>query len=85
MNTEAAIMQFINRRKESDQLRQVLSHLFFRGSITDQVARDEYGITRLAAVIWKLRHMYGFRINSETKYKPNRWGRPISYGVYTLA
>lgn len=85
MNEEKKIVAFLNTHKEAEQTRQVLEHLFFRGAITDMVARDRYGISRLAAVIWKLRHVYGFQIDSYTEKRPNRWGKPVAYSVYSLA
>lgn len=82
--TEERIMAFINSRKESDQLRQVLYHLFFRGEITPMVASEEYGISRLASCIWKLRHIHGFVIYDRLEYGKNRWGRTVPYAVYSL-
>ena len=84
MNTEAEIWGYIRKHRETDQTRMVLYHLFFFGPITDMVARDKYGITRLADVIWKLRRR-GFTIDCDLMKKPNRWGRPVTYGVYRLA
>lgn len=84
MNTEAEVWGYISKRPEADQTRMVLYHLFFFGPISDNMARDKYGINRLADVIWKLRRR-GFNIDCDMMQKPNRWGRPVRYGVYRLA
>lgn len=78
------VMRFLNTHKESEQTRQVLYHLFFRGSITPKIAADEYGITRLAAVIWKLRKIYGFTIESIDEVETNRFGIKVTYARYYL-
>lgn len=81
---ETEVMAFLNSRKESDQLRQVMHHLFFKGSITPAIAMEQYGISRLAAVIWKLRHLHGFTIKDRIEFGANRWGRKCPYAVYYL-
>ena len=47
-NTER-IVEFLHHHKETEQTRLILSHLFFRGDITQKTATEDYGITRLAA------------------------------------
>ena len=78
------VMRFLNTHKESEQTWQVLYHLFFRGSITPKIAADEYGITRLAAVVWKLRHVYGFTISVLDETEKNRFGVNVTFARYYL-
>ena len=82
-NTER-IVDFLHKHKEHEQTRIVLSHLFFRGEITQKTATEEYGITRLAATIWKLRHIYGIAILDETIDVPNRYGKTSKVSRYYL-
>lgn len=59
--------------KQPSQKVLVLRHLVRYGSITDKVARDKYGITRLAARVWDIRD----DINAP--------GRPaLWFDIYTL-
>ena len=85
MNDSEKIMAFLNAHKEHEQTRQVLHHLFFRGPITQLIAVEEYGVTRLASIIWKLRYRHGFYIVADIRSGRNRWGRPANYAVYRLA
>ncbi len=62
----------------------VMQVLCERGSITSLEAVTELGVTRLAAVIWKLRHKFGYRIDSVDETGVNRWGKPVRYTRYTL-
>lgn len=82
-NTEK-IVEFLHKHKEHEQTRLILSHLFFRGEITQKTATEEYGITRLAATIWKLRHVYGISILDETIEVPNRYGKTSKVSRYYL-
>ena len=82
--SEERIMAFIRSRKESDQQRQIMHHLFFLGEITQAEATERYGITRLADVIYKLRRRQGFVIKDRTEHGLNRWGRKVVYAVYYL-
>lgn len=78
------VMAFLGSHQEWEQTRIVLHHLFFRGPITDAIARDEYGITRLAAVIWKLRNIYKFEICSLDETQKNRFGKNSTFSRYYL-
>ena len=82
-NTER-IVEFLHKHKEHEQTRIVLSHLFFLGEITQKTATEEYGIMRLAAAIWKLRHIYGIAILDETIDVPNRYGKTSKVARYYL-
>lgn len=64
----------------------VLNHLVNIGSITDKDARDMYGITRLADVIYKLKKRRNPAVVIETvnETSPNRWGKNRTYARYVL-
>ena len=64
----------------------VRNHLIRFGSITDAQARDFYGISRLADVIYKLRYKIEphMMIETEMVYGRNRFGCPVQYGKYIL-
>ena len=64
----------------------VRNHLIRFGYITDAQARDFYGISRLSAVIYKLRYKIEpvMRIETEMIYGRNRFGQPVQYGKYNL-
>ena len=56
------------------QTMRVLEHLEKCGSITTLEATTAYGITRLSARIWELRHIYGERIRAEKVRVKTRYG-----------
>ena len=60
----------------------VLRHLQDFGSITSWDAIQEYGITRLSAVIFNLRKTYDIKGTVVTA--KNRYGEPVHYTRYTL-
>lgn len=62
----------------------VMNYLRKYGSITQKDANEKLGVTRLAAVIWKLRHKCGFTILDRTESFVNRWGVPATYKRYYL-
>lgn len=64
------------------QARTVLAHLNRGRSITDRQARRDYGISRLAAVVHKLRNK-GVPIRTDLVQVPARAGR--SNGMATVA
>ncbi len=61
----------------------VLNHLQHHGSITPLEAEANYGIMRLGARIWDLRHD-GYHIVTETETRKNRFGVLTSYARYRL-
>ena len=61
----------------------ILRHLKDYGSITSWEAITEYGITRISAVIHRLRKD-GYKISTEYQTTKNRYGDKVSYGVYKL-
>ncbi len=65
------------------QCEQIIGYLQNYGRISDTVARELFGINRLAARIWDLRRK-GYKIESETSYFTTRLGRMGKYAVYRL-
>lgn len=61
----------------------ILRHLRHYGSITSWEAIQEYGITRLAAVIFDLRKM-GWNIPDIWEERTNRFGEPVRFKRYIL-
>ena len=69
---------------DKHQQNEVLRHLKSIGTITSQLAWRDYGITRLADVVYKLRKR-GYDIETETIKVKNRHGRPVRCARYSLA
>lgn len=61
----------------------VLRHLTDYGSITSVEAFNEYGNSRLAATVFKLRAL-GYPITSEWETSKNRYGEDVRYTRYRL-
>lgn len=85
MTNDERIIEFLRTHKETEQTKVILHHLFFLGEITQKTATEDYGITRLAAAIWKLRHIYGIAILDEIIEVPNRYGKTSKVSRYYLA
>ena len=66
------------------QLQQVMMHLRRRGSITTWQAITEYNITRLSAVIYRLRNEQGMNIDSTPVTTTTKNGNTKRFTVYTL-
>lgn len=64
----------------------IRNHLYRYGSITDAQARDLYGISRLADVVYKLRRKKEPLMDIKTYmvYGRNRYGRPTQYARYYI-
>lgn len=71
------------KKKIHSQSNVVIQHLLNHGSITSMEAFNNYGITRLSAIIFNLRHE-GYQINSEICHSINRQGNHCSYSKYTV-
>ena len=56
------------------QCKLLLAHLMSAGSITPREAYNEYGIMRLGARIWDLKHA-GYNIITEQETAYNRFGK----------
>lgn len=61
----------------------ILRHLRDYGSITSLEAAQEYGILRLSARIYDLRHL-GYDVKATRETSKNRYGEPVCYFRYTL-
>lgn len=69
------------------QKSRVVEYLQLFGSITPLQAMAEFGIMRLAAVIFELRDPYGeYKMNIETQMEEstNRFGEKVRYAKYVL-
>ena len=69
------------------QKQRVLAWLTNYGSITPYDALREFGIMRLAAIIFELRDPngeYGLNIETEMKSSTNRFGEKVHYANYVL-
>jgi len=64
----------------------VRNHLEMYGSITQAEATRLYGITRLAAIIYKLRYKIHplMDIKMVMRYGKNRYGKNVQYGEYFI-
>lgn len=65
------------------QTKLILTHLLSAGSITPREAYNDYGIMRLGARIWDLKHM-GYNIITEVETAYNRFGKPTRFAKYRL-
>jgi hypothetical protein len=75
-------MEMINMRK-FNKTEAVLNHLKEHGSITSLEAIEEYGATRLSAIIFQLRKR-GYKIVTEDTDFVDRYGYKSRYGNYIL-
>lgn len=66
------------------QTKLVLQHLNEHGSITSYEAFKLYGVTRLSAKIYDLRHKDGYSISSEPETVKTRLGHHATIAVYKL-
>ena len=69
--------------KRTTQEDRVLAYLKEHGSITSWEAIQEFGATRLSAIIYDLRHE-GYDIESKNETKTNRYGDKVTYTRYFL-
>lgn len=68
--------------QQDSQKYKVLKHMLTKGGITSMEAFSKYHITRLSAVIFKLREM-GVDIETEMVTKKKK-GETLHYGVYKV-
>ena len=66
------------------QKQDVLKHLNEHGKIRSLEAIKQYGITRLSAVIYDLRHYYGINIHAKMIPVKNRRGRTVMVAEYSV-
>lgn len=69
---------------KKSQMDRVLDYLNDCGSITQLEAQREFGIMRLGARIWELRHKRGIPISMKKIHHTNRYGDDVWYAKYTL-
>ena len=80
---DAAEAEIIARMPDTVKIR---NHLLVYGSITSLEAWQKYGISRLSAVIYKLRYKKDppMEIKTEMVYGRDRYGDPVQYGRYYI-
>jgi hypothetical protein len=61
-----------------------MKHLEDKGSITSMEAIKLYGATRLSAIIYNLRHVYGMNIETHEIDSIDRYGHQVKFGKYVL-
>lgn len=66
-----------------NQNEKILRHLREIGNITPMEAMAQYGIMRLGARIWDLKHQ-GFNITAQLVAGRNRYGEPTRWSSYRL-
>ena len=62
----------------------VLKYMQAYGSISSWEAFRDLGVTRLAAVIYKLKHNGGHIITARTESAKNRYGEAVHFARYIL-
>lgn len=62
----------------------VMNYLRQYGSISQKEATEKLGVTRLAAVIWQLKHKRGFEILDRWEFAKNRFGIEVRYKRWYL-
>ena len=72
-----------NVTKKITKKQMVLDHLKNHGSITSMEAIDNYGATRLSAIIFNLRKE-GYSIDTLDIKGVDRYGNSVVYGKYVL-
>ena len=65
------------------QSEMVLNHLRYKGAITPMDALTQYGIMRLGARIYDLKHQ-GINISRTLEYGTNRNGDPTHWARYAI-
>lgn len=66
------------------QIDRIKRHLNDYGNITSWEAFTEYGITRLSAIIYILKHKQEFVFADEWLNRTNRYGEPTHFKKYIL-
>lgn len=72
------------RWKKANKTMAILNHLEQYGSIDTFTAFNDYGATRLSAIIYNLRHNYDLTIQSKEIEFKDRYGNNASYVEYIL-
>ena len=72
------------KKRAQSQIGALTEHLLKYGSITSWEAVMRYGITRLSAYIYILRHDYHWEITAVNQHKQNRYGNATTFALYTV-
>lgn len=70
--------------KKITKIDRVLRYLETHRGITSMQAFQNYGVTRLAAIIYDLRHHRHLNIETVNTTGHDKYGTPISYATYVL-
>lgn len=65
------------------QIVRVREYLEQGHTLTSQLAWENWGVTRLSAIIFRLRRQ-GYDISTSIEEHVNRYGEPVRYGRYKL-
>lgn len=68
----------------STQNIRVLNHLQSGRTITQDEAKDLYGVARLSARIWDIRHKMGYEVESKTIVVKNKYGDACNIAQYRM-
>ena len=71
------------KRKTPTQKERVIRHLQDFKTITSREAFNDYGISRLSSIIYRLRKS-GYVIETHKTYGLNRYGDKVNYATYEL-
>ncbi|MCQ2911559.1 MAG: helix-turn-helix domain-containing protein [Clostridia bacterium] len=69
---------------DTTQISKVMDWLWSFGNITSMDAIEMFGATRLSAIIYSLRHHYGYNIITKREKTRNRYGNNVNYARYYL-
>lgn len=71
-------------RPGPSKMKDVLAYMQDAGSITSMEAFP-MGVTRLSAIIFELRHKYGYSIETVEVDGKDRYGHAVQYARYVLS
>lgn len=66
------------------QNEKVLAYIVKKGGITQLEAFEKFGITRLSARAWDIKHKMGIPLKTENIKVKNRFGEPCTVKRYSL-
>ena len=69
-------------QEKKTQTSEILKYLQNNGTITSWEAIERFGATRLSAIIYSLRHKYGYNIGVRDKEVVTRYGRKVIIAEY---
>lgn len=72
------------KTEKMTQEKAILKHLTVYGSITSWEAFQDYGITRLSAIIYNLRYKDNLNIKNENITLKNRYNNSVTFSKYKL-